>query len=342
MKNTRISVAVLCTGFSLFAFAPTAHADEPAAADVAAARALGQEGVKLADAGNCLEAIDRLARAEKMFHAPTTQARLGECQISTGKIVEGTENLNRVIREVLPATAPPPFFAAQERAKVLYAEAKPKIAMLKIAVAVQPGVEPIVSIDGERVPVANLNTNRPTNPGPHQIEATAVGFKKASAKVVLAEGGSDSVALTLEADPNAPKEEQVGAKPLVPPPAERQQKSSIVPPVIAFGVGAAGIAVGAIFGAMALGKKGELEDACGPTKTACPTSSKDDLSSGKTFGTVSTVGFIVGGVGVAAGAVMLVTGWPKTSTSTVRGRVQPGLKVEPRIGLGSFALGGSF
>lgn len=339
MNKPRFSALVLCTGLSLFAFASTAHAEEPAAADVAAARALGQEGMKLADAGNCADAVDRLTRAEKMYHAPTTLARLGECQIATGKVVEGTENLNRVIREVLPANAPPPFFAAQERAKTLYAEAKPKIAMLKIAVAVQPGVEPIVTIDGERVPVANLNTNRPTNPGTHQIEATAAGFKKTSQKIQLAEGGADSVALTLEADPNAPKEERVGEKPLVAPPAEPepQKKSSVVAPVVAFGVGAAGLAVGAIFGAMAMGKKGELEDVCGPNRTACPASSQSDLDSGKTFGTVSTIGFVVGGVGVAAGAVMLITGWPKTSAAR-----SGSVTVEPRVGLGSFALAGSF
>src|SRR5687768_14022299 len=70
--------------------------EEPSAADVAAARSLGQEGVKLADAGNCAEAVDKLARAEKIFHAPTTLARLGECQVQLGKIVDGTENLNKI------------------------------------------------------------------------------------------------------------------------------------------------------------------------------------------------------------------------------------------------------
>lgn len=336
MQNTH-SWAAFGAGLLLQGFALSARADEPAAADVGAARVLGQEGMKLADAGNCVDAIDRLARAEKLYHAPTTQARLGECQIATGKIVEGTENLNRVIRETLPATAPPPFFAAQERAKVLYAEAKPKIAMLKIAVAVPTGIDPVVTIDGERVPVANLNAARPTNPGTHLVEASAPGFRKASQKVQLAEGGADSVALTLEADPNAPTQGPVAAEPLAPPVAPAPQKSSIVAPAVAFGAGAIGITVGAIFGALALGKKGELEDACGPSRTSCPATSQGDLDSGKTFGTVSTVGFLVGGVGVAAGAVMLITGWPKIPSAR-RGSV----KVEPRIGLGGLALGGSF
>src|SRR5579863_3207148 len=108
--------------------------EEPAAADVGAARALGQEGVKLADGGNCPDAIDRLQRAEKLFHAPTTLERLGECQVQTGKLVDGTENLNKVVREVLATNAPQAFRDAQDRAKKTLADAKPKIAKLKIAV----------------------------------------------------------------------------------------------------------------------------------------------------------------------------------------------------------------
>lgn len=340
MQITRISFAVSCVGLVLATHSTLAYAEEPSASDIGAARALGQEGIKLADAGNCPEAIDRLQRAEKLFHAPTTLARLGECQIATGKIVEGTESLNRVIRESLAANAPPPFFAAQERAKTLYAEAKPKIAMLKIAVAGGQGAEPVVTIDGEHVPNANLNTNRPTNPGAHTIEATAVGYKKATAKVTLTEGGSDSVALTLEVDPNAAKPTTESPQaPLAPPKTEPEKKSSLIPPLVAFGVGAVGLGVGAIFGAMALGEKGQLDDLC-PTKSTCQASATDSIDAGKTYGTVSTIGFVVGGVGVVAGAVMLATGWPKVSSGSAA--AHRGIKVEPRIGLGSVALGGTF
>src|SRR5262249_33712549 len=126
--------------------------EEPSAADVSSARALGQEGVKLADAGNCQEAVHRLAPAEKSFHAATTLARLGECKIQLGKLVAGTENLNRVVREQLAPGAPSAFVQAQERAKALLTEAKPKIAKLKIAVAAPPDAQLSVKVDGEVIP----------------------------------------------------------------------------------------------------------------------------------------------------------------------------------------------
>ena len=294
--------------------------DETSSGDVAAARALGQEGVKLADAGNCSEAVDRLARAEKMFHAPTTLGRLGECQVQIGKIVEGTENLNRVVREQLAPGAPAAFAAAQERAKKVLDEAKPKIAKLKIAVAAPSDAQVSVKIDGESVPLANLNMNRPIDPGEHHIEATAPGFKPASAKVKLAEGGVDSIALTLEPDPNAAKATPATVVINSPSPAQpaeqpkTDQGSSRVPAYAAFGVGVIGLGVGTVTGLMASSKKSDLESQC-DANGACPESARDTLDSGKTLGTVSTIGFVVGAVGVAAGVFLYLTSGPSSSTA---------------------------
>src|SRR5262245_27375760 len=87
--------------------APTALAqDQPQAENVAAARALGLQGIKMADSGDCKGAIEKLSRAESLYHAPSILARLGECQVQVGQIVLGTENLNRVVREQLAPNAP--------------------------------------------------------------------------------------------------------------------------------------------------------------------------------------------------------------------------------------------
>jgi hypothetical protein len=319
---------------AVFASAGPAFAqEEPTSGDVAAARSLGQEGVKLADSGNCNEAIDRLARAEKMFHAPTTLGRLGECQVQVGRIVEGTENLNRVVREQLAPGAPAAFSAAQERAKKVLEEAKPKIAKLKIAVAAPPDAQVTVKIDGENVPLANLNMNRPIDPGEHTVEATAPGFKQAMAKVKLAEGGVDSIALTLEADPNASKAAPPPAA--VPPPAQQQPAvqpdrvdsgSSRIPAYAAFGVGIVGLGVGTVTGLMASSKKSDLESQC-DASSQCPESARKTLDSGKTLGTVSTVGFIVGGIGIVAGVVLYLTSGSSSSASTRASATADGLRI---------------
>jgi hypothetical protein len=76
------------------------------AADTSAARALGVDGFKLVAAGKCGEAIDKLQRSEALHHALSVLEKLGECQVSTGKIVDGVETLRRVAREHLAADAP--------------------------------------------------------------------------------------------------------------------------------------------------------------------------------------------------------------------------------------------
>ncbi|MBS2019189.1 MAG: hypothetical protein JST00_40350 [Deltaproteobacteria bacterium] len=317
--------------------------EEPSAADVSAARALGQEGVKLADAGNCEEAIDRLTRAEKIFHAPSTQARLGECQIKVGKIVAGTETLNRVVRETLAPNAPQAFRDAQERAKALLAEAKPKIAKLKIAVAAPADAKLVVTIDGENLPLANLNMNRPVDPGEHVVEATAPGFLKATGKVTLPEGGIDSLALTMEVDPNAPKAVPQ-ANPDAPaadgagaPAAATSTKKDRLPAYIAFGVGGAGVLIGGISGLVAVGKKSDLSDAC--PNNVCPSAaSQDVIDSGKSAATVSTVGFVIGGLGIATGVVLLLTNGMGSSS----GKPAAGPTVRPLVGAGQAGVAGTF
>jgi hypothetical protein len=109
---------------------------------------------------------------------------------------------------------------------------------------------------------------------------------------------------------------------------------SIVPVVIAYGVGAAGIAVGSIFGATALGKRSDLDAVC--SNRQCPPTRKDDITSLKTASTISTIGFIVGAVGVVAGTALLVFGGKATTEKSA------GLQVSPYVGVGNAGFTGTF
>ena len=100
------------------------------ASDTAAARGLALEGITRAESGNCKEAIDLFERAERLVHAPTHLHHLGACQIEVGRLVEGTEILQRLAREVLPKTAPAPFVRAQEQGAALLAATLPRLGKL--------------------------------------------------------------------------------------------------------------------------------------------------------------------------------------------------------------------
>ena len=80
---------------------------------------------------------------------------------------------------------------------------------------------------------------------------------------------------------------------------------SYVPSITAFGIGAAGLVTGAVAGGLALSKRSSLDSVC-TSAHACPLGESGDISSLQTTSTVSTVGFIVGGVGVVTGALFLL------------------------------------
>ena len=111
------------------------------------------------------EAIEKLERAVKLFHAPTTLERLGECKVEVGRIVDGAEDLQRVVREDLPAGAPAAFTAAKTRAQGILKKALPRIAHLKLHVAAPPDTKATVLMDGNVYPDALLDGDRPVDPG---------------------------------------------------------------------------------------------------------------------------------------------------------------------------------
>ena len=336
---------------ALLLAAGAAHGDE--AEQTAAARALGVEGVRLAESGDCAHAIDPLTRAEALHHAPTTLERLAECHIAVGKVVLGTEELIQVSRELLAPGAPAAFTAAQARARTALEPALAKVGKLRIHVEHPPQAVPEVKVDDAVVAGAMLDADRPTDPGPHTISVSATGMKPVQTTLTLAEGQSQSVSLTLEPDPNAvaaatSAPSPTTATPLAPTTTEQvpagapAQEKSKVPMIVAYGVGGAGIVVGAIFGFVALGKQSTLNNEC-PSKS-CNPSAQGDIDSLNTTATISTVGFGVGIVGAAVGTVLLLTSGSSrsSSASSSSSHSPPTARITPYFGPSTAGLTGSF
>jgi hypothetical protein len=109
-------------------------------------------------------------------------------------------------------------------------------------------------------------------------------------------------------------------------------------------VGVAGVVAGVVFMGKASDKESEADDLCAKNKDAqgrCLQRVKpqvdaldDDAKKARTLG---TVGFVVGGLGIAGGATLLVLHFTGKSNSTGE---RP--HVEPWIGVGSAGLRGTF
>jgi hypothetical protein len=303
-----------------FGLISNAQAEEDSAAETAAARTLAVDGLKLAQAGKCDEAIPKLDRAEKLHHSAIVLSRLGECEVSQGKLVEGTEMLRKVLREALPPNPSPALSKAYEHAQTTLDSAKPKIAGLTISVSAPQGTELHLTVDGQAVASTLLDSELPADPGDHVVEANAPGFLKASARVTLSTADKKTVTLKLEVDPNAPApaaasasdDSKVGAAAPAAQSDAGPRATTSAPPVpaqapshaaayVSWGVGVVGVGVGTAFGLITLKDKHGLT---GCSSNVCPVSSRDSVDTAKRSGNISTIAFGVGGAGLLLGTVL--------------------------------------
>jgi hypothetical protein len=370
LQKVRAGVAAV-TVWALSIQLATAQ-ESPSAEETAAARSIALEGIRLADAGRCEEAIDKLTRAEKLHHAPVVLGRLGECQVLRGQLVEGTETLRKVLREALPPDAPAVLVKARERAQSVLEKAKGRIGALNISVKGPTDTAAVVvSVDGERMNAALLDVDRPTDPGDHLIEASAPGFSSTSSRVSLAAGARQNIIIELVQDPNAtvaaasvatpPAPARLGAVPeasaVASPPSVLSVEASTAPApprapdhtaaFISWAVGGAGLVTGSVLGLMVLDRKGDLNEQCPAHE--CPESSRDKLESTRGIGTAATVSFVVAGAALGLGTFFYFNAEPKEDRPAGPDARRQGLtrtSAAPRarawIGLGSIGVSGDF
>ncbi len=118
-----------------------------------------------------------------------------------------------------------------------------------------------------------------------------------------------------------------------PPPAKPQQAASSTPPpaagpapappagegpsrvpaYVAFGVGGAGLAVGSIFGVLALTQMSSVRSSC--NGDVCPADQRDESDAAQTKAWIANAGFGVAVAGAALGVVLLVTSGSSSSVS---------------------------
>jgi len=315
------------------ALVSSAAVAEPTAADRATARTLAQEGQQALEAKNYAAAIDKFGRADSLVHAPTLLLGLARAQVGLGKLVEAQESYNRIIREGVQAGAPRSWTKALDDASKEVAALPARLPWVTITVL--GPTNPEVIIDSTPVPIASLGVKRPVNPGNHTIKVSAEGYLPTEKAITLSDGQSLTVNLELEQAPVDPS--QIAKKSSVSADTGASGRSSDTRKIIAFsilGLGGAGIIAGGVTGALAMKKHSELEKN-GCTNSTCDLSQASNLDTFHTYSTIATVSFIVGGAGLVAGTILLLTE-PKESTPPT------GARISPFIALGGAGVKGTF
>jgi hypothetical protein len=172
-----------------------------------------------------------------------------------------------------------------------------------------------ITVDGQPV-AGGTGTPIDLDPGEHTFSFEAAGLKKSGKRFVLVEG----VKQRSEVVSMARAETVQIATTASPPTGEVPARSGRPPTLawVAFGVGGAGLVLGVTAGLVAGGKHSTLAGECDNNADTCAPQHAGDLDSFHTWRTVSTVGYVVGALGVAGGAVLWLTA-PRARTATATG-----------------------
>jgi hypothetical protein len=193
-----------------------------------------------------------------------------------------------------------------------------------------------VTADGQAVADHLDGSALSIDPGPHEFTFTAGGAPPLTETIILHEGEKDRremVNLAVGAPP-APAiaastlgpGSEAGFRPVAPGAGKTQRALGL----LAGSVGIAGLAVGGAFGALASSSWKTAQREC-PDHTGCTTRAMDDRGHAVTEATVSTVGFIAGGVLFASGVGLYLT-------APGGGAPRVGLEARP----GGLAVSGEF
>jgi hypothetical protein len=213
-------------------------------------------------------------------------------------------------------------------------------------------------MDGAKVPQALVGLPVPVDPGEHKLQATAPGLASNEATVNVQEAKRDVVVLKLQPSSAAPtgvvppEGAPAEGAPVTPPPVEGDVSVSSggsngmrIGAFVALGVGAVGLGAGTVFLLKANSKSKDADDLCTLPGGGCPASSRDEVNKldddAKSARTISTIGFIAGGVGVAAGVTLLILSGKSSAPKEQASRfLKPG--VEPWLGYRAAGIQGRF
>jgi len=301
-----------------------AHAS---AQDARAAAVLAYDQAEaLMAAGKVAEACPRYAESQKLDPQLGTLLHLGDCFEKNGQTASAWASF-RDAAEVAEQRGDPRKKFAEKRIKAL----APRLSRLQINV---PHVADL-HVERDSIVVGNtlLNSPVPTDPGSHTITASAPGRQTWTGTAVVKPDGSATVITipdldkAVTASPAAPASATVAtttqpadsAEPTAP--ADTSKGGSVAkrwPALAAGAVGVAGIAVGSVFGLKSMSKKKEASEHCDGADCRDQTGvtlKNDALAAGN----ISTIGFVVGGVGLATGVVLWFV-LPSGSSQATEGR----------------------
>jgi hypothetical protein len=308
-----------CFFAGVTALCGSASAQEDAAAD-----ALFNKGLSEMEAGRYATACPTIKESQRLDPRMGTLFTLAECEAKGGMIASAVAHYDEYLR-LFARLAPAQKATQAGREKVSAAQKaalSPHVPHVTLVLRDAPAGT-TVKWDDMVFNVPALGVPLPVNPGEHVVTTQVPGGAAIVTRVTIDKGERKQVDLKVGAQE---RQRETPTPGIVPQPAAApavasgsqeadagtSDSSRKILMYGAAGLGAAGLAVGSITGALVLGKKGTIEDNC--VGTLCNAQGKEAADGAQSLGLVSTIGFGVGIAGLATAAVLLFTE-PKSTTA---------------------------
>lgn len=299
---------------------------EPTEADRAASRAIFAKAREAMEAKKLDEACPAFVESQRIWPTASGALNIGNCEELHGNLATAYGAFSDAAGMARRAGDKNREEEGTQRASLL----KPQLSLLTVEVASANRIEGLlVKRDGRDAGPGQWGIALPVDPGEHTIEASAPGRTawKTTIRIEPRPGATtvDVPALALALVPAPAAEEPTvpaGEVEMQGSPWSTQKTAAIA----VGGAGVVGIALGAIFGVKALGKKSDSEANCQPNDPSrCNATGVALREDEKAAGTISTVSFIAGGVALAGGVVLFVTapGRPAKSGAGIRFEALP-------------------
>jgi hypothetical protein len=295
-----------------------AQEDDPATRAVG--RKLAIDGIALFQKGNAEEGSQKLEKAYQLVQLPSVALWSARALAARGLLVEASERYRAASRLTVLKGDQEVQLQGKKDAALELDKLLPRIPSLVIDIVHGGGEVPVVTLDGKTVPPALFGEEQPVNPGLHELKVVA-GEHSNLRQVALKEGDKKRESIDANGSPVTAGGPATAAPAAASPtpatsgPASSGASSRKTLAYVALAAGGAGLAVGGVTGVLALGKHSSLSDNSSCQGDVCLASQRDAVNSLNTLRTVSTIGFIAGGLLATTGVVLLLTGKSESSAA---------------------------
>ncbi len=287
-------------------------------ANTAGAEALFVEGRRLMAEGKFSEACVKLAASHAAEPAVGTQLNLALCYKKAGR----TASAWTTYRSAAAASRKSGQLAREKLARDEAKALEPELMYVVIAIPQPAPAGLAITLDGNAIAPSLLNLRTPIDPGDHLLTATAPAHGSWEETITVSEKEATVVIPALEST----------GDPAVGVDVDGSGSNTLA--WVAYGAGAAGLVTGVVGLLVAGSATDKLNDrALCDDDNECRPEAQQYIDQQELYSTISLVGFIVGGVGLATGTTLMLLPGEEESDPA---------QLEAYVGPGSLGLKGSF